>query len=82
MNITFCCTTVLQTPKNKKAKVVAEDHPKSSSGLSPEQKDNVAGKRKEAMANLESNAPEGFGESWATALAPEFEKDYFKKVGL
>ena len=54
---------------------------KTEISLSPEQKEAIEEKRMAALAKLASKAsPTNMGSSWKTALAAEFNKDYFKKV--
>lgn len=54
---------------------------KTEISLSPEQKEAIEEKRMAALAKLASKAsPTNMGSSWKTALAAEFNKDYFKKL--
>ncbi|XP_072027152.1 LOW QUALITY PROTEIN: uracil-DNA glycosylase-like, partial [Amphiura filiformis] len=67
----------------EKKKVKVDEIP-SSGKLSPEQKERMESKRAEAIKKLKTEilqkAPPGFGASWAKALEPEFNKEYFKKL--
>ncbi|KAK3751344.1 hypothetical protein QZH41_000839 [Actinostola sp. cb2023] len=55
--------------------------PEEKLTLSPEQKARMEEKRKEAQLKLLSKkGPQNFGLSWKTALAAEFDKDYFQKL--
>ncbi|XP_054765443.2 uracil-DNA glycosylase-like isoform X1 [Lytechinus pictus] len=78
-----------QSPSPKKAKDANNGKP---SGLSPEQKQRMEEKKKEALEKLKmkkteispingvKNGPEGIGASWAKALSSEFSKPYFIKL--
>lgn len=57
--------------------------PEEKQSLSPEQKEMIDKKRKDAQKKLLSKkGPQNFGLTWKIALSAEFEKEYFKKVKM
>ena len=75
-------------PQSKSSRTEDPSSPESNanrplSNLSPEQRERMEANRKAAGKRLLGNkSPQFFGDSWRTALAAEFNKEYFVKVCL